>query len=102
MRSKNGKAIRGSEGEHLARVKSVACVTCDADPPSIAHHPVQGEHFITIAVCAYCHDGKGGVHGDQTMLRLRFGVGGERGELLAIAETLRRVAALPEHLVLHA
>lgn len=59
--------------------------------PRIAHHVVQGDHFTTVAVCEPCHVGKGGIHGDQTMLRLRYRIGGITGELRAINETLRRV-----------
>lgn len=94
MRTKNAPRHTADESEHLALVKSCACVLCDAGPPTIAHHVVQGDHFTTVSVCADCHVGPGGVHGDQAILRLRFKSGGERGELLAINETLRRVAAI--------
>ena len=96
MRSKNSRAFTAAESAHLAAVKSVACATCDAPAPSIAHHVVQGDHFTTVALCQPCHVGKGGVHGDQTMLRLRYRIGGLHGEQRAINETLRRVAALGE------
>lgn len=102
MRSKNSRAIRGDEEEHLAAVKSVSCVTCDADPPSIAHHPIQGLHMVTIALCGYCHVGAGGIHGDGTMMRVRFGGADQRAVLRAVDETLRRVAALRPDQVLHA
>lgn len=92
MRSKNSKAHTAAESEHLARVKLVACVLCDAPPPSVAHHVVQGDHHTTIALCQSCHVGPGGVHGDQTMLRLRYRIAGLQGELRAINETLRRIA----------
>jgi hypothetical protein len=94
VRTKNATRIDRDEGEHIAAVKSVACVLCDAPPPTIAHHVVQGDHFTTIAVCEHCHVGKHGVHGDQVMLRLRFKVAGIHGEVRAINETLRRVAAI--------
>lgn len=94
MRTKNAAAINTDERAHLAAVKSVACVLCDAPPPSIAHHVDQGEHFTTIAVCEPCHVGRMGIHGDQTMLRIRFKLVGVHGELRAINETLRRVMAL--------
>jgi hypothetical protein len=94
MRSKNSRRHDTAESEHLALVKSCDCVTCDAAAPSIAHHVVQGDHFSTIAVCEPCHVGKHGIHGDQTMLRLRFKLAGIHGEVRAINETLRRVAAL--------
>lgn len=90
MRSKNAARITPAESAHMTKVKSVPCVLCDAPPPSIAHHVVQGDHFTTISVCQSCHVGKGGIHGDQTMLRLRYRIGGFHGELRAINETLRR------------
>lgn len=93
MRTKNALAMTAAERAHLRCVKSVACVLCDAPPPSIAHHVVQGDHFTTVAVCESCHVGQRGIHGDQSMLRLRFRVRGTGGELLAINETLRRVMA---------
>jgi hypothetical protein len=93
MRTKNAARITPAESEHLARVKSTPCVLCDAPPPSIAHHIHQGDHMTTLALCTECHVGKQGVHGDQTMLRLRYRSGGERGELLALNETLRRIYA---------
>ncbi|WP_460821516.1 hypothetical protein [Lysobacter olei] len=91
MRTKNSKAHTKAEAAHLAAVKSVACVTCDAPAPSEAHHVVQGDHWTCIALCQPCHTGKGGIHGDQTMLRLRYRIGGTAGELAAINETLGRV-----------
>ena len=93
MRTKNAARITTAESEHMAAVKSVACVLCDAPAPSIAHHVVQGDHYTTVAVCESCHVGKHGIHGDQTMLRLRFKVAGIHGEMRAVNETLRRIAA---------
>ena len=93
MKTKNAARIDSDENAHLAAVKACDCVTCDAPGPSIAHHVVQGDHYTTCALCEPCHVGKHGVHGDQTMLRLRFRIGGTAGELRAINETLRRVAA---------
>jgi hypothetical protein len=94
VRTKNAARITPDEADHMRRVKLCACVTCDAGPPSIAHHVVQGDHFTTVALCEPCHVGPGGIHKGQTMLHLRFKARGERGELLAINETHRRVAAL--------
>lgn len=93
MRTKNSKPKTPAARAHLAAVKSVPCVCCDAPAPSEAHHVVQGDDYTTVALCQPCHTGPMGVHGDQTMLRLRFKVGGTPGELRAINETLRRVAA---------
>ena len=91
MRSKNSARITDAESAHMAAVKGVACVVCDAAPPSIAHHVVQGDHFTTCAVCEQCHVGKGGIHGDQSRWRLRFRIGGLAAELHAINETHKRL-----------
>lgn len=96
MRTKNSARITRAEAAHLAKVKRIDCVTCDAPGPGEAHHIEQGDHFTTIGVCPLCHSGPQGIHGDQTMLRLRFKATGLRGELLALNETQRRVAALKE------
>ncbi len=86
MRSKNSKAHTAAESAHMAAVKSVACVVCDAPPPSAAHHVNQGQHFTTCALCWECHQGKQGWHGDKTMWRIR-----KMDEWAALNETLRRV-----------
>jgi hypothetical protein len=98
MRTKNAAPITRAESAHMAKVKRCACVLCDLeareDAPNEAHHVEQGDHFTCLAVCPHCHRGPQGIHGDQTMLRLRFKAVGLRGEFLALNETLRRVAAL--------
>jgi hypothetical protein len=94
MRTKNAARITPAESAHLRRVKESGCVLCDAGPYVEAHHIEQGDHFTAIGVCTACHRGPQGIHGDQTMLRLRFKAAGLRGEMLALNETLRRVAAL--------
>lgn len=94
MRSVNSRRHDQDESAHLAAVKRCACVLCDAPPPSEAHHMDQGNHYTTIALCKPCHTGPRGIHGDQTMLRLRFRIAGREGECKALNETLRRVAVL--------
>lgn len=90
MRSKNSKTITRAEGLHLERVKSCACVICDAPAPSEAHHIEQGDHFTTVALCIDCHRGsENGWHGRKTMWRIR-----KWQEIDALNETLRRVYAL--------
>ncbi len=91
MRTKNAVRITNAEGAHLALVKESGCVLCDAGPYVEAHHVEQGDHFTCIGLCPECHRGPKGIHGDQTMLRLRFKATGLRGEMLALNETLRRV-----------
>lgn len=97
MWSKNKAAKTSAEQTHVDRVKRCACVLCDsAEGLNEAHEIVQGLWWLSIAVCPYCHRGPKGIHGDQTMLLLRFKARGERGELLALNETLARVAALED------
>ncbi len=94
MRTKNAARITADESEHMRLVKLTECVTCDKPGPNIAHHIVQGDHYTTLGVCEPCHVGKHGIHGDQSMLRMRFKSGGERGEMRALNLTLRRVDEL--------
>lgn len=93
MHSKNKARRTPTEDAHIERVKSVPCVCCDASPPCVAHEVVQGDWFTSIALCDPCHVGRMGIHGDQTMMRLRFKVAGIQGEVRAINETLRRCLA---------
>ena len=88
MRSKNSKSFTAAERAHLERVKSCACVVCDAPAPSAAHHVVQGDHFTTIALCWHCHQGPQGWHGDKTLWRIRKW----NDEWPALNETLARIA----------
>jgi hypothetical protein len=86
MRTKNAKAISPAERDHLARVKELPCVVCDAPAPSEAHHIEQGQHFTTVALCQDCHRGsRNGWHGQKTMWRIR-----KWNELDALNETLKR------------
>lgn len=85
MRTKNARPITAQEREHMHRVKSCACVLCDAPAPSEAHHVQQGLHFITVALCQSCHTGSLGVHGDKTMMRIK-----KWSDLHMINETIRR------------
>lgn len=94
MRTKNAPRITPDESDHLRLVKLTRCVLCDAPPPVEAHHIEQGMHRLTVGVCTECHRGSKGIHGDGTMLRLRFKVAGLRGEMFALNETLARVDAL--------
>lgn len=96
MRTRNATRITPAEAAHLAKVKRIDCCLCDAPGPGEAHHVEQGDHFTALGVCPLCHRGPNGIHGDQTMLRLRFKAVGLRGEFLALNETLRRVAALED------
>ena len=43
MWSKNKKAPTRAESEHIARIKEMDCVICDAPGPSEAHEIEQGQ-----------------------------------------------------------
>lgn len=89
MRSKNSRALTDAERAHIERVKSTACACCDADPPSSAHHIVQGDHYTTVGLCWECHQGTNGWHGARAMWRIR-----KMDEIRALNITLARVMAL--------
>lgn len=87
MRTKNAKPITRAEAAHMAKVKMAPCAVCGAPPPSEAHHPKQGRHFITISLCDECHTGRDGWHGTKARWRLH-----KMDELDAINQTLRNIA----------
>ena len=89
MRSPNKRAQTVLEAAHVSKVVSVACVVCDAPPPSEAHEPEQGLWFASVALCPECHRGSKGWHGTRERWTLR-----KMTELKAINETLRRVAMI--------
>lgn len=91
MRTKNAKAIDEIESTYMADVKRCSCVVCGAAPAE-AHHPEQGLHLTTVAVCPDCHGGPGyphGWHGDKSRWRAA-----KMTEMRAINETRRRVDLL--------
>lgn len=83
MKSRN---ISKAASRHLGRVKELPCSVCDKDGPSAAHHIVQGAHFVTVALCYECHQGRLGWHGDKTLWRIR-----KMDELAALNITLGRL-----------
>ena len=61
---------------HLARVHEIPCVVCGASPVE-AHHAREGQgmamrgtDWLTAALCADCHRGDHGIHGDRAMMRI--------------------------------
>jgi len=77
---------------HLGRVASLPCATC-GDQPVEVHHIRAGQgmsqradDWLTIPLCALCHRGPMGVHGNRTMLKVR-----KATELSLLADTLRRL-----------
>lgn len=71
-----------AEKRHLHRVSRMGCVLCKAlgqpSPEGVhVHHLREGQgmgqrasHFLTIPLCPECHQGKQGIHGDRTLLRI--------------------------------
>lgn len=88
MRTKNAKPIDALESAYLADVKRCACVICN-EPGGFAHHPEQGLHFNTVAICYECHQGAHGWHGDKSRWRAA-----KMTEARAMNETRRRVDML--------
>jgi hypothetical protein len=89
MQSKGKPSRTTAERAHIERVKSTACVICDAPPPSECHEIEQGQWFTSVALCADCHRGSvNGLHGQRAMWRVT-----KHTELSALNETLRRVLA---------
>lgn len=81
------------ERHHLLRVKSLPCAVCRAPAPSMAHHIRAGQgmgqrasHWLVVPLCAECHQGKSGIHGDRSAWTLR-----KLTELDALADTIRRL-----------
>jgi hypothetical protein len=86
--------MKTAEREHIGRVKLLPCSCCGEPGPSDAHHIRDGQglaqrspHWLVIALCKSCHQGKNGVHGDKTMMRIM-----KMGELDMLAKTIERLA----------
>jgi hypothetical protein len=71
MKSKNKKAPTVAEADHIARVAAMACVICEAPPPSEVHEPEQGMWWISMPLCVECHRGPKGWHGTRLRWTLR-------------------------------
>jgi hypothetical protein len=92
MRTKNARAIDEIEAAYMADVKRVPCICCNAQPPTVCHHPEQGMHMCGISNCLDCHGGPGyphGWHGDKSRWRAA-----KMTPMRAINETRRRVDLL--------
>jgi hypothetical protein len=74
---------------HLSRVHDIPCVLCGSMPVE-AHHIRDGQgmsqratDWMAVALCADCHRGPLGIHGDRTMMRIH-----KVSELDLVAKTL--------------
>lgn len=86
MWSKNKKAMTVAERSHVGQVKESGCAVCDAAGFVEAHEIKQGLWWTSIGLCADCHRGPMGIHGDKTMWRIH-----KMEEIDALNETLRRI-----------
>jgi hypothetical protein len=88
MHSPNKRAPTVAERRHIERVKALPCSVCDKPGPSDCHEVRQGLWFASVALCKECHTGRGGIHGEKTMWKIR-----KVDELGALATTVERLAA---------
>jgi len=86
LHSKNKAAMTAAERRHVARIKEMGCVVCDASGPSEAHEIEQGLWWVAIPLCVDCHRGHNGIHGTKALWKVR-----KLSELDALNETLRRL-----------
>ena len=88
MRSKNKPRQTAAESRHAEVIAGMPCVVCQAPPPSEVHEPEQGYWWISIPLCAECHRGRNGWHGDRLRRNLR-----KMSELSAINQTIGAIYA---------
>lgn len=79
--------MTAKERVHLARIKEMRCVVCDAPGPSDAHHIEQGLQFTCIPLCKDCHQGShNGIHGRKAIWNVM-----KMNELDALNLTIKRL-----------
>ena len=84
MQSKNKKAPTVSERRHIARIKEMNCVICDAAGPSVCHEINQGQWYTSMPLCPDCHRGSlNGIHGQKRMWSVQ-----KMDELSALNKTI--------------
>ena len=87
MFSKNKAKPTASERLHIARIKAMSCVICDASAPSECHEINQGQWFTSMPLCADCHRGSlNGIHGQHRLWNVY-----KMDEIDALNETIRRL-----------
>ena len=88
MQSKNKAKPTASERLHIARIKAMSCIICDAPPPSECHEINQSQWFTSMPLCADCHRGSlNGIHGQRRLWNVY-----KMDELLALNETIRKLS----------
>lgn len=87
MFSKNKAKPTAGERLHIARIKAMSCVICDASAPSECHEINQGQWFTSMPLCADCHRGSlNGIHGQRRLWNVY-----KMDEIDALNETIRRL-----------
>ena len=87
MFSKNKAKPTASERLHIARIKAMSCIICEASAPSECHEINQGQWFTSMPLCADCHRGSlNGIHGQRRLWNVY-----KMDELSALNETMRRL-----------
>lgn len=90
MWSPNKKPMTEAERRHVTRVKLLPCGVCGEgggeQAPSEAHEIEQGQWFTSIGLCASCHRGANGIHGDKRIWNVL-----KLTELRVLNETIRRL-----------
>jgi len=85
MQSKNKAKPTASERLHIARIKGMPCIICEASAPSECHEINQGQWFTSMPLCADCHRGSlNGIHGQRRLWNVY-----KMDELSALGETIR-------------
>ena len=88
MQSKIKAKPTASERLHIARIKAMSCIICDASAPSECHEINQGQWFTSMPLCADCHRGSlNGIHGQRRLWNVY-----KMDELSALNETIRKLS----------
>lgn len=89
MQSKNKTAPTALERVHIARIKEMNCIVCEAAGPSECHEIEQGQWFISMPLCPDCHRGShNGIHGQRRIWSVK-----KLDELSALNKTLKTLFA---------
>jgi hypothetical protein len=87
MHSKNKRAPRKSEREHIERIAALPCSVCEQAGPSEVHEIKPGDWYTSVALCSDCHRGSfAGLHGQRRAWALR-----KMDELDALSVTIRHL-----------
>lgn len=91
-------SMSAEERRWINKARSLPCVLCgalgvDQQTPTTVHHIREGQgmaqrssHWLIAALCADCHQGAMGFHGDRTLLRIA-----KVEELDLLAMTIERI-----------